>query len=430
MANFNWKETAGKWKERLRFLRLDEDPDDEEEDGFQIEEREFAPGRDLPEGNLKEQLEKRRKRTMYTRIFLAVLAAAVIGGFILYNRYHTFRDYIIAETMEMEEVSGTGYVSAGKKLYRYNSDGISCISRKNETEWSITYSMQAPIADVCGTTMAVVEQQGTQVYVVNEDGLIGTFETLMPILKVRVSRQGVVALILQDEEGITWVNLYSADGTAVVNDKTTVGESGYPMDIDISPDGQKLAVSYLKVDEGVLSSRVVFYHFGSAGKDKEDNIVSSFDYTEQVIPQIYFTGNDRAAAVSDSGFYVYKGSSEPKESEYVSFDREIISCFHDEETIGFLFLNESGDEEYRMELYNYSGKQKVSRNIDAKFDEIKIENGQILMYSDKGFDVFTESGVLRFSSAYEKEVDGFFYFGEFRKYLVITKDSFDKIRIN
>ena len=37
--------------------------------------------------------------------------------------------------------------------------------------------------------MAVAEQQGNQVYVVNEDGLVGNFETLLPILKVRVSRQ-------------------------------------------------------------------------------------------------------------------------------------------------------------------------------------------------------------------------------------------------
>ena len=82
-----------------------------------------------------------------------------------------------------------------------------------------------------------------------------------------------------------------------------------------------------------------------------------------------------------------------------------------------------------IELYNYSGRRKKTRKIDATFDNIKIENGQILMYNEKGFDVFSETGRLRFTSAYEKEVEELFYFGSFRTYLVVTKDSFDWIRV-
>ena len=88
---------------------------------------------------------------------------------------------------------------------------------------------------------------------------------------------------------MSWVNLYQADGTAIAEDKTTVTESGYPLDIDLSPDGQKLAVSYLGVKEGMISSDVVFYHFGSAGQAENDYVVSRETYTDTVIPEIYFT---------------------------------------------------------------------------------------------------------------------------------------------
>ena len=37
-------------------------------------------------------------------------------------------------------------------------------------------------------------------------------------------------------------------GTLLVKSKTTMNENGYPLDIDISADGQKLAVSYLTMD--------------------------------------------------------------------------------------------------------------------------------------------------------------------------------------
>lgn len=429
MDKNKWKETWANLLDKLSFLRLSDDLEDDEEE-LLVEEKELVLGRDLPEGNLKEKLEWNRRRTARHRIFLVVLVIAIVGGFWMYNTVHVFRDYVIGESQEIEVASGTQYASIGKKLLRYNSDGVSCMSRDSDTEWSITYSMQAPIADVCYHTMVIAEQQGTQVYVVNENGMIGSFDTQIPILKARAARQGVVALVLQEED-VTWINLYTADGTVIASNKTAIGETGYPLDIDVSPDGQKLAVSYLSVKDGVMTDHVIFYHFGSAGQGKENNIVSGADYVGTVIPQIYFTDNARAVAVSDQGFYVFQGSDAPKERVQVSFDEEIISSFHDEERIGFLFLNEEegSEEEYRMELYSYGGKRKASKKIDARFDNIKIENGQILMYSDRGFDVFTKSGRLRFSSAYEKAVEEFFYFGEFRKYLVITKDSFDKIRV-
>lgn len=416
-------------KEQLSFLKMEED----EEDDLEVEEKPLSSGDeikiDLPEGNLKEKLEQNRKRRFRTRAAILALVVIVIGGFVLYNQLHTFTDYIITESIENVVSSGTRYEAVDKYIYRYNSDGVSCVSRNNELKWSITYNMQAPIVDVCGKTMAIAEQQGNQVYVVNEEGQIGSFETLLPILKVRVSKQGVVAVVLEDDN-VTWINLYKADGTAIASDKTTVAESGYPLDMDISPDGEKLAVSYLGIEEGIMQTNVVFYHFGSVGKAEDDYVVSSATYQETVMPEIYFAGNAVAVAVADNGFVVFKGSSEPKQSAIVSFDEEIVSCFHDDDRIGFLFDDSTDENDYRMEIYNYRGKRKANRLVDADFDEIKMQDGQILMFSEKGCHIFTASGRKRFDSPYEKAVQDIFYFSSFRKYLVITNDSFDWIRIS
>ncbi|MDY3249967.1 MAG: DUF5711 family protein [Candidatus Choladocola sp.] len=435
MNRDKFRDISDRIREKLQFLKIEDDLEDDldEEDDLQIEEKNISPGstleKELPEEDFEQKLASNRKRAFRRRAAILILAVCVIGGFVLYNVFHTFRDYVITESYENTVSSGTKYETAGKNMYRYNSDGVSCITRKNDMKWSITYNMQAPISDLCGNTLAIAEQQGNQIYVVNEDGLIGNFETLLPILKVRVSRQGVVAVVLQEGD-ITWINLYRADGTTIASDKTTVGESGYPLDIDISPDGEKLAVSYLGIKKGIATSDVVFYHFGSAGQTEENHVVSSSSYAETVIPQIYFTGNSRAVAVADNGYIVFQGSDAPKQTASVEFEEEIISTFHDDERIGFLFRNESEEYNYRMELYNYRGRKKASRGINTEFDEVKMENGQILMFSDKQCQVYTGSGRLRFSSAYEKEIVDMFYFSEFRKYLVITRDSFDRIRIS
>ncbi len=429
--NNKWKEKLDRILEKLHFLRLDEDPDQDEE--IQVEET-LLPSDDSQEGNslgnsFREKLAQSRRWLFRKRIIAAVLVICIAGGFVLYNSVHEFQDYVITSSIPNEVSAGTKYEAAGKNLYRYNTDGISCVTRDNELKWSITYNMQAPIADICGNTMAVAEQQGNQVYVVNKEGLIGNFETLLPILRIRVSRQGVVAVVLQEDE-ITWVNMYRADGTSIMSDKTTLADSGYPMDIDVSPDGQKLAVSYLKTDKGIVSSEVVFYHFGSAGQAEDDHVVGRESFEEVVIPEVYFISDSRCAAVSDRGFVVFRGMDAPKKTASVEFDEEIMSCFHDEDEIGFLFKGSTEEYNYRMELYNYSGRRKASKDINAEFEEIKIENGQILMYSDKGCSIFTASGRNRFSADYEKEIADMFYFSEFRRYLIVTRDSFDKIRIS
>ncbi|MCD7841866.1 MAG: DUF5711 family protein [Lachnospiraceae bacterium] len=431
-----------KWKERFQrikeWLLFPGDVDDDDLDGFMdsYEVDSGAPD-DTPdkkaeekeerELTLEERLARNRRRRRIAQGVLVALVLCVALGFYIYNRSHTFEDYVISKSIDNTMTSGTQYEAVGKYLYRYNSDGVSCVTRKNEVKWSITYSMQAPIVDVCGTTMVIAEQQGTQVYVVNEDGLLGSFTCLLPILKVRVSNQGVVAVVLQDDD-VTWIRLYDAEGNSIANDKTTISDSGYPLDVDLSPNGEKMVVSYLGIDEGVMTSNVVFYDFGSDGDTDSDHEMSCETFAGSAVPQVYFVDNTTAVAVADDGFAVFSGSALSKTAEQ-SFDEEIVSCFYDEDMIGFLFSDTTDEYSYRMELYNYRGKQKKSVGVDADFDEIKIENGQILMTTSTSISVYTKNGALRFSSAYEKEITDVFYFKEYRRYLVITQDSFDRIRI-
>ncbi len=257
MNTEKWKQRFQSIKEKLRFLSP-RDNEDLENLSEEPDTPETPPAKeDRPEASLEDKLKRERRIRWAVRIAVIVLILGAAIGFYSYNRLHSFRDYMITKSTENSMTAGTQYEAVGKYLFRYNTDGVSCVTKNNELRWSVTYSMQAPIADVCDTTMVIAEQQGTQIYVVNEDGLMGNFDCLMPILKVRVSKQGVVAAVLQDED-VTWINLYELDGTIIASDKTTVTDSGYPMDVDLSPNGENMVVSYLHITEGVMTSDIVF----------------------------------------------------------------------------------------------------------------------------------------------------------------------------
>ena len=60
------------------------------------------------------------------------------------------------------------------------------------------------------------------------------------------------------EEEVTWINFYDTTGGEIAKMRTTVKESGYPMDIALSPDGMKIMVSFLWPDQDGLKTRVAF----------------------------------------------------------------------------------------------------------------------------------------------------------------------------
>lgn len=423
------RERLNKWKERLAFLKP-WDTDDEVGENLEVRQMSASDRTgDAPWGEKRISGRERERRKLYgigLGVLLLLLAA---GGFYYHNVHHTFRGYVVTATEECLDIAGTQYTMLGNKVIKYSSDGVFCVDMRNTPEWSAPYSMQTPIASICGETMVIAEQQGRQVYVVNSKGLMGNFETSLPILRADVSSQGVVALILDDSD-VTWVELYDCSGNQLASIKTTLQESGYPLDVAITSNASRLMISFLTVDQGTVSSRISFYDFSSASASDESHLTGSLDYQNRVFPEVYYADGSTPVALSDTGFVVLRNSSAPQERKAVTFEKEIVSSFHDGDYVGFVFANEAEGDRFEMELYNYSGKRVMEKEFDCDYTEIRMDRGEILLYDAKNCVAYATSGVNRFISDYEKQVK---YFGKipgFRKYLVITNDSMDRIRIS
>lgn len=416
------------WKKKLAFLKP-WDMDDEV--GEDLEIREMSSSGRAASSGWEEKVftpQEEMRRKIYMACLAAALVVLVAGGFVFYSKHHVFSSYVVTSTAESLDITGTEYTMLGKKIVKYSPDGVFCVNSRNEAEWSVAYSMQTPITDICGDTMVIAEQQGKQIYVINSKGMLGSFSTSLPILRVDVSAQGVVAAILEDQD-VTWVNMYDYNGNQLTGLKTTVEDSGYPLDVAITPNASRMMVSFLGVKQNTLNSRIVFYDFSSASDSDESHRTGVLEYPGRVFPEVYYADASTPVAISDIGFVVFKNSKIPQEKKSVIFEKEIVSSFHDQEQIGFVFDNEAEDCRFEMELYSYSGKNIMGTDFDCDYTEVKMDNGEILLYDAKNCNVYTTAGARRFSSDYEKQVEYFTKIPGFRRYLVITNDSMDRIRI-
>ena len=368
-----------------------------------------------------QRIKHRKKRILLCIEAVLLLAGALAAMLHVAQTYQKLGD-------GWTDVNGTIFEPFGKNLLKYSPDGASCISKKGEVLWSTTYSMQTPVADFCGTTAAVAEQQGTQVFVFNADGLMGQFDTTLPILKVKVAKQGVVAVVLQDSN-VTWINFYEPDGTQIAENRTTINDSGYPMDISLSPDGLKIMVSYLMATQGNLSTKVAFYNFDSVGQAQINNLVSSENFENTVVPEVFFTDSGTAVAVHNGGFSVYRGSQIPELKVEKTFEEEILSTFHDNSHIGFVFASEKENYKYRMEIYDLNGRRTMRKYLTDVYSGIRIQDDEVILYDQKKFQIYTTSGRKTASIVYEKAISEVVKAGSFGTYLVAGNDSTDLIRI-
>ena len=277
-------------------------------------------------------------------IGLAVVLVIVLAVWFWF-RNKTYTDYEVVSSTEHSSTVNTQYAEyQGGHLLRYSRDGISCIDSKNNAVWSQTYIMQYPILDICGSAVVAADQQGNEAYVFNSKGLLTQITTLLPIQQVSISSQGVTALLLNDGD-VSWIYLYDTEGNVLAESRCSLDETGQPLSISISPDGTKLAVSYLQIQEGTACSCIVFYNFGSVGANFVDKIVSSKVYADTLIPRVEYLSSSVCAAVSDQGIIYYEGDEIPEETLAVEIHAEILSVFFGTDRVGIITEDPQNPEE-------------------------------------------------------------------------------------
>ncbi len=360
----------------------------------------------------------RKLRKILVPAVLIILAAC--GTYLLlknqtYAQARTAREYVA-------DISDTSsYARFGDGIIRYNRDGVVYLNKKNEEQWIQPAQIQNPVIVVKENSFAVADNGGNNIMVFTEEGLKGEIETTLPIEKIAISDQGIVSAVLRDENSPKIIS-YDATGNILVEQKTTVGTTGYPAALELSGDGRLLAVSYLYTEGAVIKSRVVFYNFGETGQGKPDNIVSSAEYEDTVAAEVFFMGEDRAVVVGDNRFIIYKGKEEPQKEKEITIDQEIQSVFHSDQYIGFVLLNrdKSG---YEVRLYNRLGEQILNRPIPAKYDNVKMDGDEILMYDGTSCCIVTATGIIKFSGDIKINALEMFRAPGLNRYYVMSVDE-------
>lgn len=380
------------------------------------------------EEGYRRQLSMHKIAAMKKTVLTVAVVAAVAVGLVLFIEKRSYRTYDIIQTSEQEDIVSTKYEVMSGKILRYSPDGAALVNSEMDAYWSSLYEMQNPVADIRGDWAVIADVDGTSMKIFDKDGEVGSVTTSYSIVKARISSNGLVAAILDGGDS-TWINYYDSDGSLIAENQTHVEDPGYPMDVAVSDNGEIMMVTYQFIDGSDTTSYVAFYNFGDVGQNEDDRIVSGYTYEEVVIPEIRYFDAERSVALREDGFTVYKGRQIPKESVTEKVDKEIVSTFCDDDTIGMVFKNGNKDKQYTMKVYSINGSLRFTKDFNIPYTTIKISGGNILLYNDSQICVMNSRGVEKYSGTVDGSINNFIKIG-WNRYLLVLDSGVNVIKFS
>lgn len=379
----------------------------------------------------KEKIRSHKLTIFYRTVLTILLIAAIIAFLIVQWKNKIFTESVIIDSSPVTIVQGAEVKNLDGNILLYSKDGASCLNAKGNVVWNRTYEMQAPMISICGQVAAIGDYNGRTIYVMDKNGVKGEVNTNLPIRSFCVSENCVVAAVL-DDVNVTRIYIYNANEnteTPIVQAQATMDKSGYPISISLSPNGKLMAVSYLYVDSGNMKSSVAFYNFGEVGKNEADNYVSGYDYLDVIMPYVKFMDGNSAFAVGDDRIVFFQGEEKPTNIASNLIEEEIQGIYYNENYVGLVFMNQSGESAYRLDVYNAAGNKVHSQLFDIEYTDIVFNKDQIVIYNDLDCQICNMKGVDKFTGEFQKNTSLVIPTSSVYKYITVTTNSIDTIEM-
>ncbi|MDO4479333.1 MAG: DUF5711 family protein [Lachnospiraceae bacterium] len=376
----------------------------------------------------KTRIRNRKKAKAFRLAFIVVCILLVILAVVTLVDRVRYTDYkVIDDSVITKKDNVSVYRALNDDILRYSSDGASLMNQSLKSRWNVTYTMTDPQADTCAKAMVIYDKGGTDVRIFDRNGSVGEFKTSSPIVKARVSAKGNVAVLLHEGDAAV-IRYFTSSGGEIAVIASTLKSTGYPVDFDISENGRYLAVSFASLETSSVGSVINFYDFGSGGQSFKDNIVSTVTYEAVLVPQITWMADGSCAAIRDDGFVIFKGQNLAPAKE-VMFDQDIISFFHDDERLGFIFRSLEGEAPYVMNIYGTNGLMKATGPVNIEFDNVSISGDQIILTSSRKLGIYTMKGDCRFEGELDEGSIVHCIHLTGSRYLLVTNAKTEMIRL-
>lgn len=367
---------------------------------------------------LKEKTKEIQKKKNVMRVFRILFAFAVIlggVGTIRYFQVREFKGYTL--NTEIPLYSGLlGYKTGNNRLFLYSNDGAKAIDNNGNSLWETAYQLDNPKLAFCENVAAVADVGGNMVHVVAENGIPHSYQVIYPIIKHEVAKQGVTAVLL-DNETEDFIQLYDINGTLRVDIKTKTKTDGIPIDIALSPDGKKLVTLYVTFQGGNMICKTTFYNADEVGKNYVNNVVGQKTYADNLLAyDVSFINEETVCVMLENGFALYRMTEVPELLCEVTETETIIEMIPVEN--GIYVVKETADKQKSLSFYNEKGSKRNTWDGIPEYETVSATETEVVFFSPQNVTIIRENGSRKFSTAFTQNLEAVLPAGNNRYFLI------------
>lgn len=389
-------------------------------------------GFSMVETNLEELNAKIRKhrRIIFIRtvgIVIGIIMAVVLLE--LWTALRSFDSFEVRNSMERENSSALQFRDFGENIVQYSNDGVVCQTGTGALVWNQAYEMSSPKIDICDNYLAVFDQGGTDLFVIEGNGIKNKIETSMPIKTACVAGQGTVGVLMKEGKN-SYIKLYDKNGKELASGEFYGEQQSFPVDIAISVDAKKLAVDMIDISGGKVDTTISFYNFGSVGQNEIDNNVGSFTYEDILIPDIKFVSSKTMLAIGDSKVMIFEGEQKPKLAKEIVFEKEIESVFYNNKYVGYTDNNQDEKGTHHIQVYDLHGNRIMENDTAMAYENIELlSNNEICVSNATECELYTIHSIKKFSYMFDNTLMKVHNEPSLNNYVFVMENEMDEVRL-
>ena len=382
---------------------------------------------------LRKANEQRRetKRAGRARLFvlLVILLVAIGVVWYVYHGIGEFQGYKVLHSADTTYESNAEYTEFGGNLLKLTPEGVSYINENGDVVWTAGADMKVPISSTNGNYAVVADKGGNNVRVFNTEGAVSDLVMPYKILDIDVASQGAFTVVLESDS-TNYVNMYDKNGNAVYEMQTSIDKSGYPLDIAISEDGQKLFTSYFFMEGIQNRNNLAAYNFGSVGQNANaDRMVGGFSLEDELVAKVEFLTNNTVAAFSDTEIILFSMKEKPSELTRIKYQSDIRSIFYSSTYLGTIEHPKDASEntDYVMRVYDLSGNELFHYSFNMVYDNIHAGKDEIILTGGNQCMIITRKGRVKFRYSFDDMVRNMIPTSSSNEYVVTFEGKTEKI---
>ncbi|MGN0160070.1 MAG: DUF5711 family protein [Lachnospiraceae bacterium] len=360
---------------------------------------------------------------------IIVIVILIICMINVYSSNMAYTGYDIMNSVTRNDGDTAYYLKYEDGYIRYSNDGIAYYKNDGNVVWNHAYEISNVQVKICEEYIVVGNITGRNLYVYNKSGLKCEIDAAMTVTQVDVAQQGVTAVALEDGNN-NYINMYDANGNKLTYIITALVGDGYPIDMALSNDGSKLAVSYISVTGEQLQTNLAFYNFSDIGQNSVDRLVGGFNhYGDSIVGKVEFVDNNTVIAVAEDRVSFFEISQYPVLKNEYQFENEIQKITYNKNYVGLVFNNADSVEKYKMEIFNTKG-QKVSQiYYDAEYRNLEFSNDALLLYNEKEFAMLTLKGKTKYCDNFDMTIEKIIALDNNQRFLVFNSKYIQEIKL-